>query len=397
MSRLQWHDAMVNLAAHPVAWPLARGVRHAGGVVRVPGIGVVINDAEAAHDVLTRDELFTKNGHGSIAASMTELFGAQALGNMDGEAHRVLRAKLTGIVSAPRVTELLSACAPAVAALQRDLVAGRTVDLVAWMRVLSGRITLDMLGFVDPADTGDAQCLELIALGERIVAGFHLRPSAAWLRRARIDSADLADRVRTGFERPDAPPTSCVRRLRDAGFSFDEARGVLSVLFIAGTLTTAAALPRLVALLVDGGHLPALRLRPESVADAIAEGLRFTTPVPATVRIAQGDAVVGGRRVRAGERLLILTCNTARDPTLFPKPDRFDPTRPYDPCARFLWYGAGPHFCLGFPVAQSQLQLVVRALLATPGTLRVVRRRAAHGVVVPRYARLEVRMERTSA
>jgi cytochrome P450 len=91
MSRLQWHDAMVNLAAHPVAWPLARGVRHAGGVVRVPGIGVVINDAEAAHDVLTRDELFTKNGHGSIAASMTELFGAQALGNMDGEAHRVLR------------------------------------------------------------------------------------------------------------------------------------------------------------------------------------------------------------------------------------------------------------------------------------------------------------------
>jgi cytochrome P450 len=397
MSRLRWHDAAVNLAAHPIAWPLARAIRRVGGVVRVPGLGMVINDAETAHDILTRDDLFTKNGHGSISESMTVLFGPSALGNMDGESHRVLRAKLAGVVSAPRAAELLSACAPAIATLQRELASGHTVDLVAWMRLLSGRITLDMLGIAPPAGAGDAQCLELVALGERIVSGFDLQPSAAWLDRARTDAAHFADQVRVGFERADAPPGSFVRRLRDAGFSFDEARGVVSVLFIAGTLTTAAALPRIVALLVDGGHLAALGARPDAVTGAISEGLRYSTPVPATVRIARRDTDVGGQRVRAGERLLILTCNTARDAALFPEPDRFDPARPHNPRARYLWYGAGPHFCLGFPVAQAQLDLVIRALLELPGTLRVVRRRAARGVVVPRYARLDVRVERSGS
>jgi cytochrome P450 len=177
MSRLRWHDAAVNLAAHPIAWPLARAIRRVGGVVRVPGLGMVINDAETAHDILTRDDLFTKNGHGSISESMTVLFGPSALGNMDGESHRVLRAKLAGVVSAPRAAELLSACAPAIATLQRELASGHTVDLVAWMRLLSGRITLDMLGIAPPAGAGDAQCLELVALGERIVSGFDLQPS----------------------------------------------------------------------------------------------------------------------------------------------------------------------------------------------------------------------------
>ena len=81
-----WHDAIVNLAAHPVGWSLARLARRLPPVFSVPGFGVVVNDAEFAHQVLVRDDLFTKNGEGSLSSIMTELLGPLALGNMDGEA-----------------------------------------------------------------------------------------------------------------------------------------------------------------------------------------------------------------------------------------------------------------------------------------------------------------------
>ena len=57
-----------------------------------PGFGVVVNDFELAHEILVRDDDFTKNGKGSIAGVMTQALGPFALSNMDGEAHRQLRA-----------------------------------------------------------------------------------------------------------------------------------------------------------------------------------------------------------------------------------------------------------------------------------------------------------------
>ena len=393
-----FHDMLLNLSAHPVGWPLARLARRVGGVVRVPGLGIVVNDAELAHEVLVRDDEFTKNGPGSLSRTMTELLGPFALGNMDGEPHRRLRARLADVVSAGQARELLAAAEPMLVRLRRELVAGATVDLVAFMRTMSGRITFDMLGVVLPAGGEDATCLELVALGERIASGFDLRaPSANRLRDARACCDRLTAYIRTGYDAPDAPGSSFVRRLRDAGLSFEEAKGVISLIFLAGTLTTAAALPRIVALLADDGHLPRLRARAESLPGAIAEGLRFTTPVPATVRIAKRAVVLGGHRIAAGTRLVILTCNLARDARLFPDPDRFDPERVHDPRARHLWFGAGPHFCLGFGVAQLQLRRVLETVLADPGRLTIVRRRAARGVIVAAYARLDVRLDIAAA
>jgi cytochrome P450 len=220
------------------------------------------------------------------------------------------------------------------------------------------------------------------------------RPSARAVAAARISCDRLADYARSAYDAPDTPSASFVRRLRDLGLSFEEAKGVVSLIFLAGTLTTASALPRIVALLVDGGHIDAIRARPQALAGAISEGLRYTAPVPATVRIAARDVELRGHRIASGTRLVILTCNLARDPSLFPAPDRFDPMRTHDPRARNLWFGAGPHFCLGFAVAQLQLLRVLETLLAQPGTLRIVRRRAARGVMVAAYARLDVRLER---
>jgi cytochrome P450 len=388
------HDALVNVAAHPIAWPLARVARRWGGLVRVPSLGVVVSNAELAHEILVRSDDFTKNGPGSISATMTELIGPSALANMDGDAHQRLRAKLTDLFAPASARALLQAADAPLARLRADLRDGKTVDLVRWMRLLSGRITLDMLGVTFPAGEEDAAALELVALGERIVAGFDLRRiSGAKARRMRADCDALAEYVRAGYQSAVVPPASLIYRLRELGLSFDEARGVISLIFLAGTLTTAASLPRIVALLVDSGQLGGLRGRPDAVARAIAEGLRYVAPVPATVRIAARDSSVQGHDVAAGERLVILTCNMARDAGLFPDPDRFDASRVHDPRARNLWYGAGPHFCLGFAVAQRELHLTLDALLAEPGELRIVRRRIGVRRLLAGYARLEIRLD----
>ncbi len=392
------HDAAVNFAAHPVGWPLARLARRLGGVLRVPGLGLVVSDAEFGHEVLVRDADFTKNGPGSLSRHITASLGPFALANMDGEDHLRLRAKLKDVVTPAQARELLRACDAPIAELRRRLRAGETVDLAQWMRALSGRITYDMLGISAPAGREEAAYLDLVALGERISSGFDFcEPSPARLEALRVDCQRLADHARTGYDAPDTPDRSFVKRLRELGLTFEEAKGVISLIFIAGTLTTSAAVPRVLALLHDSDALRALKRDRSGLSNAIAEGLRFTTPVPATARIAARATSVQRVAIGKDERVVILTCNLARDATMFPDPDRFDPARVHPPRARHLWFGAGAHFCLGFAVAQLEMQLVLDALLDLEGNLRVVGRRPARNVLVPAYARLDVRLDRTVA
>ena len=147
------YDALVNLAAHPFGWPAAQLLRAAGPLVRVPGLGVVVNDLELAHEILGRDAAFTKNGEGSIAAVFTQAMGPFALANMDGDAHRQLRSRLGDLLTPARCQSLLDACrAPLDVACQR-LEQGGRVDLVTVTRTLSGRLTMEMMG-ITPS-TGD--------------------------------------------------------------------------------------------------------------------------------------------------------------------------------------------------------------------------------------------------
>ena len=386
------NDTLVNLSAHPVGWPLARISRRMGGVVRVPGLGTIVNDAMLAHEILVDDSTFIKNSEGSLSETMTALLGASALGNMDGAPHRGLRERLRDVLSPAHSLALLEQHRPTFESLRRLLDSGLSVDLVDWMRVLSGRLTFDMLGVQPPPTNPDDACREIVRLGEDIAAGLDFRrPGAARLARAQAGCARLAEYAREGYESPTSSPVSLVRRLRDAGLSFDEAKGVLSLVFLAGTLTTAAALPRIVALLVDSKLLPSLRKTTGWVPGAIAEGLRYVAPVPATMRTALRDATLLGHRIARGDKFVILTCNLARDRHLFPRPDHFDPARVHDRRARNLWYGAGPHFCLGFALAQHQLQLVLETLTDGTGELEIVSREFGRRTIVPSYRSLVIR------
>jgi cytochrome P450 len=391
------HEWLIYVVNHPLPWAVAEVCRRLGPVVRVPFLGTLVSDPEIGRVLLHQDDRFTKAGPGSIGALVTQVMGPAALINMDGAAHRALREQLRDLFTPSYVDTLARAVlAEPLESLSSALAAEQTVDLVAFMRRLSSQVTCRMLGLDVPAERAALMYAELSALGEQLAAlvRFSARPmSSARAAEARLALERLTAHARASYAGDDALPESIIARLRELGLNFDEVKGVLGAILVAGIQTLSVALPRIVAMLLDTGEWLRLANRPELVPAAVDEGLRCCVPIPATIRSVACDTVVHGHRFAAGSRTFVFTYNLARDPRMFPSPHRFDITRRVDPRARHLWYGSGPHFCLGFALAQHELCAVVETLLHAPGQLRVVRRSYARHVLLPAYARLDVRTQ----
>ncbi|WP_019633169.1 cytochrome P450 [Actinomadura atramentaria] len=370
------------LAAHPVAYPLLRGLAAAGPVVRVPGVGVVVNDAAVARDVLLDGATFRKDGPGSPGDLWTPVLGPSVLLNMEGDAHRELRRKLAGLFTPANTAELCGrVLAGPLAELAARLRAGAEVDVVAAAKAAAGAVIAAVIG-LDGADHR-----RLYAEGERITALVSLRTrrlTPAQVARARAVLAPLGDAAAAAYAAGDE--RTVMGRMRALGLSAAEARGAAGAFFLTGTETVATLLPRLVALLHDSGTLDAVARDRALLDGAIDEAMRVTTPTPVMLRSVHRPAAVAGTRVTPGDRIVIAThtCCRAAGP--------FAPARPAAPELRRLWFGAGPHFCLGYPLALAEVRAVAGTLLdAAP--LTVTGRAAARRVLLPAYRRLTVRRE----
>jgi len=100
---------------------------------------------------------------------------------------------------------------------------------------------------------------------------------------------------------------------------------------------------------------------PARIPVAVEEMLRWVSPVANMNRTATRDTELGGRRVREGERLLLLYPSANRDALVFAEPDVFDPTRNPNPHLAFGGFGA--HFCLGASLARLELRVMFEELL----------------------------------
>lgn len=368
------HETRLHLAAHPFAYPLMRLLARLGPVVRVPGLGVVVNDAALARTVLM-DERFRKDGPGSPGDLWTPVLGPSVLLNMEGPGHLTLRRKLmplftTGYVSALVDDVLRGPLDDLSARLER----GETVDLVDAMRLMAGAVICRVIGL---GEVSEARARELFADGERVVSMVSLRSrrlSGRQVAVARRVLDRIGDIAQAAYETGDE--STVMGRMRAQGLSVAEARGAAGAFFLTGTETVATFVPRLVALLHD--H----RTPVGDLDTVIEEAMRVTTPTPVMLRSVAAPARVGGTRVRPGDRVLIVTHNCAR------AYGPFDPSRAHPPELRRLWFGAGPHFCIGYPLALAEIRAVASVLLSH--RVRVIRRRAARGVLIPTYEHLWV-------
>lgn len=144
-------------------------------------------------------------------------------------------------------------------------------------------------------------------------------------------------------------------------FDEDEFVGMATSMMIAGNDTTANALAALLWLLArHPEERRKLVADPGRIPNAIEEGLRFEPPVHGLARVATRDVELHGRRLAAGEKVLLLYASGNRDERIFDAPERFDVDRKLD---LHLSFGFGVHHCVGLRLGRLELQIALRGFL----------------------------------
>lgn len=150
--------------------------------------------------------------------------------------------------------------------------------------------------------------------------------------------------------------------VRDAGdkLSDDELLSTAILLLFAGHETTTNLIGNgMLALAGAPAAWDALRREPALVESAVEELLRYDGPSGAVVRVVSEDVQLGGRTMRAGQRVFAMVNAANRDPDVFDDPERIDLARANN---RHLAFGHGIHFCLGAPLARLEANIVFTAM-----------------------------------
>ncbi|MFI0423194.1 cytochrome P450 [Spongiactinospora sp. 9N601] len=147
--------------------------------------------------------------------------------------------------------------------------------------------------------------------------------------------------------------------------------GMMFLLLVAGHETTANMIPLSVLSLLR--HPDQLRQAiddPSLWPGAVEELLRFHSIVDwvAFDRATTQEIEIGGRKIGAGEGVLVLGASANRDERVFPDPDRLDIRREARPHVAF---GYGVHQCLGQNLARAELEIALRTLFERVPGLRV--------------------------
>ncbi|MCI3271614.1 cytochrome P450 [Streptomyces cylindrosporus] len=140
------------------------------------------------------------------------------------------------------------------------------------------------------------------------------------------------------------------------------------LLTVAGNDTVRSAAPG--GLLALAEHPEAYELLHSGRAElpsAVDELLRWHPPVLSFRRTAAKDTELAGRRIRAGDKVVVFHASANRDERVFADPDRLDLSRTPNPHVSF---GDGPHVCLGAHFARLQLRVLYAEVLRAFPELR---------------------------
>ena len=132
------------------------------------------------------------------------------------------------------------------------------------------------------------------------------------------------------------------------------------------------------------------------VPTAIEELLRFATPVIHFTRTAAVDTEIGGKQIRAGERVLMVYASANRDERAFTDPDGLDVRR--SPNDHVAFGAGGPHFCLGANLARIEGRVMFEEILTRFEGLRYVgdpsTYERVHSNLIDGYAHVPIEWDR---
>lgn len=300
--------------------------------------------------------------HVARARDASPLAGAPLIGAVDAPVHTRLRAIVSRAFT-PRVVEG-----------ERDFIRQTVSDLLH-----AGQEPLDFARVVAPI-------LPVTVISDLLgLASEERAPVRAWAqaimrahsdpdtppdaRRAAAEAMRQMGRFLTEYRQThaedDSKLISILLEAEASGerLSQEELLAFAVFLYTAGSGPTAMMLSNAVAHLArHPDAMEAVRADRSLRRAVLEESLRWDSATHVLLRYALVDTEIGGRRIRAGETVYVMVAAAHRDPEVFPDPDRFDFSREI-PAGQLLSFGAGPHFCLGAPLAYLQGEEMLDALL----------------------------------
>jgi cytochrome P450 len=328
---------------------------------QVGELGVTVLGYDECQTVLTHPDTFSSSIYDQI---MGPVMGRTLL-EREGAEHRASRALVspsfrTALLERWRselvevvVHELIDRFAPrGRAELAREFTFAFPVQVIARIMGLPRqdylrfqRLSIELLNVVYDWDCGIAASAALKAYFTEVLADRRRNPQddlISTLAESEIDGTRLTD---------------------------DEIFAFLLLILPAGVETTYRASGNLmVALLTEPALMAGLQADRSMLRGAFEEALRWEPPITTVVRRAVRDCELGGVAIPAGTHVSVSVAAANRDPTRYPDPDRFDPTRRN---IAHLTFGGGPHLCLGMHLARMEATVAINALLDRLPDLRL--------------------------
>jgi cytochrome P450 len=349
----------------PDPYPVLAGLREASPFAEFDGALVVVGRHADISAVLRHPNASSQRGKSLLAAAASRrAIQRPSFLSLDPPDHTRLRRLVSTAFTARRIALL----EPRIRAITDELLtaagAAGHLELVSQLAYpLPVRIISEMLGV--PVSDHPRFAGWSARLANSLQPGFGVAPDLALARAEAADAASeefatyFRELIAVRRARPEADLLSAMIAAEDAGdqLTEDELIATCVLLLVAGHETTVGLISNaILALLRYPDQFELLRTRPQLASAAVEETLRYDAPVQLTGRVAHGGLQVGDVAARDGALVMLLLAAAGRDPEVFAEPDRFDIRRG---APNHLAFAAGPHFCLGAPLARLEATIAV--------------------------------------
>ncbi|WP_102108508.1 cytochrome P450 [Oceaniglobus roseus] len=351
------------------AYDRARGL---GDIVFWEDYGLPAATSHAAVSAIMRDRRLGREAPPECAepvAPHTEAFYAV-------EAHSMLElepprhTRLRGLVLRAFTSRRIAGLGPEIEALCHRLIdgfGGEVELLSAYARTVPVTVIARLLG------VPDSMGAQLLAWSGAMVAMYRAGRTRAEEEEADRAAAEFAGFLRAHIEARRSRPaddllTHLIAAEEDgARLSPDEMISTCILLLNAGHEATVHSLGNGVKTLLETG----VAFDPAKAAETAEEILRFDPPLHLFTRWVYEPVTLFGHAFARGDRVACLLGAANRDPAVYDAPEQFRPERFATGAPAHMAFGAGPHFCVGAPLARLELQIALRVLFDRCPKLRL--------------------------